>query len=174
MPLLLRGQSLPLLLLPPLPLRAVVKQERQGPTKRKNDQGLEDVGVDVVAVVAVAAVEVVLVVVGLVVVPAGELGFEEGAEPFGEGEVFLDGCRRGLVYTVGVGKWGPGLTGLVLDGLDLAVCDGVPPAAEAELVERQEDGEMRFARVGLEREVVVALCEVEVLVHADAVLVHPA
>ena len=87
--------SLPLLLLPPLPLRAVVKQERQGPTKRKNDQGLEDVGVDVVAVVAVAAVEVVLVVVGLVVVPACELGFEESAEPFGEGEVFFDGCGGG-------------------------------------------------------------------------------
>ena len=94
MPLLLRGQSLPLLLLPPLPLRAIVKQERQGPTKRKNDQGLEDVGVDVVAVVAVAAVEVVLVVVWLVVVPAGELGFEEGAEPFAERPVFFDDLMR--------------------------------------------------------------------------------
>ena len=71
-------------------------------------------------------------------------------------------------------RTGRGLTGLVLDGLDLAVGDCVPPAAEAELVQRQEDGEVSLARVGFEREVVVALCEVEVLVHADAVLVHPA
>jgi hypothetical protein len=95
MPLLRRRKPLPLLLLPPLPLRAIVKQERQRATERKNNQRLEDIRVDIVAVVAVAAVEVVLVVVGLVVVPAREFGFEEGAEPFGEGEVFLDGCGGG-------------------------------------------------------------------------------
>jgi hypothetical protein len=92
MPLLRRRKPLPLLLLPPLPLRAIVEQERQRPTKRQNNQRLEDIGVNIVAVVAVAAIEVVLVVVGLVVVPAGEFGLEEGAEPFGEGEVFLDCC----------------------------------------------------------------------------------
>ena len=94
MSLSLRSQSLPLLLLAPLPLRAIVEQERQRTTQRENDQALEDVRVDVVAVVAVAAVEVVLVVIWFVVVPAGKFGFEEGAEPFGEGEVFFDcyGC----------------------------------------------------------------------------------
>jgi hypothetical protein len=95
MPLLLRRQSLPLLLLAPLPLRAVVEEERQRAAERKDDQRLEDVRVDVVAVVAVAAVKVVLVVVRLVVVPARELGFEEGAEPLGEGEVFFDRCGGG-------------------------------------------------------------------------------
>ena len=81
---LLRSQSLPLLLLASLPLRAIIEQERQRTTKGENDQALEDVRVDVVAVVAVAAVEVVLVVIWFVVVPAGKFGFEEGAEPFGE------------------------------------------------------------------------------------------
>jgi hypothetical protein len=32
----------------------------------------------------------ILVVVGLIVIPASKFGIEEGADPFGEGEVFFD------------------------------------------------------------------------------------
>lgn len=77
-----RSSPLPLLLGPPLPLRAIIQQESQCAAERQNHQALEDVGVDLVGVVAVAAVEVIFVVVWLVVVPSCEFGFEEGGEPF--------------------------------------------------------------------------------------------
>lgn len=32
----------------------------------------------------------ILVVIGLVIIPSGELGIQEGTDPFGEGKVFLD------------------------------------------------------------------------------------
>ena len=83
-------RPLPLLLLPALPLRAIIQQKSQCATERQNDEALEDIAVDVIAVVAVTAVNMVFVVVWLVVVPAGEFGFEESRQPFGEGEVFLD------------------------------------------------------------------------------------
>jgi uncharacterized membrane protein len=82
--LLLLLLSPPLLLLSSLPLRTVIQQESQRTTKCQYDQRLENVRVYVVAVVAIAIVVVtggvrVIVVIGLVFVPAGELGFEEGA-----------------------------------------------------------------------------------------------
>lgn len=85
--------SLPLLFLSPLPLRAIVQQKRQSTAERENDERLENVRVDFVAVIAVTAVNVVFIIIRLIVVPTGEFGFEERAEPLGEGEVLLDGCR---------------------------------------------------------------------------------
>ena len=95
--------SLPLLLLPPLPLRTIIQQESQRATKRENNQALKNIAIDVIAIVAVAAVDVVFIIIWLVVVPTSEFGFEESGEPLGEGEVFLDTCG-GLASSNRVGR----------------------------------------------------------------------
>jgi hypothetical protein len=79
--------SPPLFLLPSLPLRAIIQQTRQCPTKRKYNERFQNVGIDFRFVVVVVAGGVVVVLLG--VCPVAEFGFEEGAEPFGEGPLFF-------------------------------------------------------------------------------------